>query len=156
MKTLKATLISFLMIATVSAAFAQRPMHRANKGNQVQQCQQMNPEEMAAKRTAMMKETLGLTDQQEKQVYALNLENARQHAVRMQAYEKMRNEGRQAWETQMAANDAQMKKILTDQQYQTWQQRQMQRKDNMKKKHHRMMQQRSNACSCVNKECCNK
>lgn len=155
MKTLKATLISFLMIATVSAAFAQRPMHHANRGKQVQQCQQMTPEEMAAKRTAMMKETLGLTDRQEKQVYALNLENARQRAARMKANEKMRNECRQARETQMAANDAQMKNILTEQQYQTWQQCQMQRKDNMRK-HHRMMQQRSNACSCVNKECCNK
>jgi Spy/CpxP family protein refolding chaperone len=84
--------------------------------------QRMNPEEMAKKQTAELKEVLGLDKLQEKNVAEINLNAAKE----MAEMRKSREEGsdREAMREKMDAarkkTDTEMKKVLTEDQYEKY------------------------------------
>lgn len=96
----------------------------------------MNPEEMAKRRTEQMAEQLGLSKEQQEKVYQLNLQQMEQMA-------KMRHERKERKESDKADREkrmnelrakqeqhaAQMKEILSEEQYAKWEQLQREQRD---------------------------
>ena len=76
MKKTILTMALLMIIASQSSAVAQNE----NSKNKTE-LKSLTVEEIAAKHTARMKKSLGLTDEQEKNIYDLNLEYAKQKAA---------------------------------------------------------------------------
>jgi Spy/CpxP family protein refolding chaperone len=89
------------------------PPHKREKGTNV------TPEERAAKRTERMKTELSLSEQQTKEVGALNLKHA-------QEMEALRAEAKQ----KRAAHKAAIKAVLTDEQRKLLEQKEQENKEN--------------------------
>lgn len=108
MKRLGFFLLFAIVFATVSVA-----QNRGGMGN-------MDPKEMAQRQTDELKKALDLNKDQEKKVLDLNLKNAQQMSALRE--EAMKNGGdREAMREKMTklreAQNAEMKKILTEDQY---------------------------------------
>ncbi len=93
----------------------------------------MTPEEMATLQTKKMTLALDLTDAQQKQMQALNLENAKKRKAAMEERKARKEKGdakkpssqeRYAMKTErldnMIAHKAEMKEILSQEQYEKW------------------------------------
>jgi len=104
-KILSLTLIMSIFCAGTS--FAQK----SDKQVQKNQRTQMTPEERAAKRAERMKETLNLTPEQ-----AAKLQTAQTQFAKEK--KQIREESHQKMKAQREAYDAQLKTILTPEQYQ--------------------------------------
>lgn len=91
---------------------------RMQRGQMNENGEPMTPEQIAEKQTERMTETLSLSKSQKKDVYKLNLERAKAQEAKRAEAEKMR----EARKTEMEQFDADMKKVLSDEQYATWQQ----------------------------------
>ena len=96
------------------------------------QRQQATPEERAKQRTEQLKKDLGLNETQEKQVYDLQLKM-------MKEMEAMRGSGqtdREKMRTEMGKRQtemtAEMKKILTEDQFKKWEKQEAERRGNMR------------------------
>ena len=91
------------------------------------QRRQFEPKEMATRQAQMLKDSIGINDEQYKKVYELFLKSANE----MQAErEKMQQSGdrpqfdREAWQKRNEAQNAELKKIITEEQYDKYQQMQ--------------------------------
>lgn len=108
MKKLMFLFFAVLLGATVSMA--------QNRDGQ----RSMNPEDMAKRQTAELKEKLGLDKAQEKKVYDLNLESGKKMAKMregMQSGGGDREAMREKFTTMREEQNKEMKKILTADQY---------------------------------------
>lgn len=115
MKKIGTMLMSLMLIAMVGLA---QPGQRS-----------MNPEEMAKRQTAQIKEAVGLDEKQEKQVYELNLETGKKmRALREEmqggAPDGMREKMREIREGQ----DEKMKEILSEDQWKKYEKFQEERR----------------------------
>ena len=108
MKNLMTTIGLGLMIAFISPTFAQD----GKKGDKQEQKQNMTPEQKAQKKADKMKAELGLTDEQAKEVYEINLKH-------INAMEPIREEMKKIKAKAKAEREktkAEMDKVLTDEQ----------------------------------------
>lgn len=115
-------------------------------------------EQMAQHRTDMMKKNLNLTDEQAKKVYDLNLKRAKDMEKNRSNAETDRQKRMDAMQSARTAEDAQMKSILTPEQYATWQQNQQrsaQKKDGMRGQQHQGKGGKA-GCGEKGKGCCKK
>jgi periplasmic protein CpxP/Spy len=114
MKKIGMIMLSLMLVALTSIA---QPGQR-----------NMNPEDMAKRQTAQIKEAVGLDAKQEKQVYDLNLESSK----KMQAMREAQGgnfEGMREKMTEMRAEqDKKMKAILTDAQWKKYEKYQEERR----------------------------
>jgi hypothetical protein len=86
----------------------------------------MTPEERAAKRTESMKTELGLSEEQAKEVAALNLKHAQEMEALRKEMEALRAEAKQ----KKTAHKAAIKAILTDEQRKLLEQKEQENKEN--------------------------
>lgn len=96
---------------------------QAQKGQQNRS--EMSPEEMATKRTEQMTSDLDLTEDQQKLVQEINLENSKiVGELRGKRGKDMSDDERSAMRTKMKAlqteNQEAMKEVLTEEQYIKW------------------------------------
>lgn len=92
----------------------------------------MTPEEMATSRTKQMTADLDLTEEQQKEVLAINLKNAETFGKlrgkrRSDLSEDERSALRSKMKEMQTENQKAMKKILTDEQYAKWDKMQKER-----------------------------
>ena len=90
-------------------------------------------EERATKMTDWMKSTLQLNDTQLSQVQAINLKYANKRQDMMNNSQS-KKEKTDAWKADEAAKDAELKGVLTDDQYKTYQTKKEEMKKEMKEK----------------------
>lgn len=83
---------------------------------------QMNPEEFAKRRTEHLTKQLELNEEQSKQVYAQQLNQMKQMQQLRQDQQTSREQMREKMHAARQQQDAEMKQILTDEQYKKWQQ----------------------------------
>lgn len=89
--------------------------------------QRLTPEERAKRLTDRQRQNLGLSDEQYKQLLEINTNHALKHEAQYQEAQKAR-EQRQAMAKEIeASRDAEMRKVLTDEQYAKYQQNKQQR-----------------------------
>jgi protein CpxP len=100
------------------------PPHKREKGTNV------TPEERAAKRTERMKTELSLSEQQTKEVGALNLKHAQEMDVLQKQMEALREEMKQKRDAHKAAIDG----VLTEEQRKILQAKIEERKENQEEK----------------------
>jgi hypothetical protein len=89
-------------------------------------------EERATKMTDWMKSTLQLNDTQLSQVQAINLKYANKRQEMMNNAQGKKD--KDAWKADEAAKDAELKGVLTDDQYKTYQTKKEEMKKEMKEK----------------------
>ena len=89
--------------------------------------QRFDPAQMAQRRADMMKETLKLTDKQYEEVLAMYKEESAQMQGGQPQQGMDREQMQKQREERRAAQDAKLKKILTDEQYKTWTEQQNRR-----------------------------
>lgn len=111
---------------------AQDRKNMSKKGERVENMQSYTPEEMAELQTKKMTLALDLTESQQKQVMALNLENAKERKAIMKKRQEMKKEEEASLSKEdklkmknnildkQIAMKAKMKKILNDEQYSKW------------------------------------
>lgn len=111
---------------------AQDRKHMSKKDERVENMQSYTPEEMAELQTKKMTLALDLTESQQKQVMALNLENAKERKAIMKKRQEMKKEEEASLSKEdklkmknnmldkQIAMKAKMKKILNDEQYSKW------------------------------------
>lgn len=92
----------------------------------VKEDKKMTPEERAAKRTESMKTELGLSEQQTKEVAALNLKHAQEMEALRKEMEALRAEAKQ----KRAAHKTAIKAVLTDEQRKLLEQKEQENKEN--------------------------
>ena len=81
----------------------------------------MTAEERASKRTEMMTKQLNLTEEQQAKIGEINLKHSQQTAGNQkQARERMR-QNRENRNARMEARDAELKEVLTPEQFEKWQ-----------------------------------
>ena len=147
MKALIGTLAATLLAVTATMAQPQNPPHKMHHnhecvGGEHEGCSKgenakklHSPEQKAHNQAARMKELLSLSDKQEADLYALFLDriNAQQAAM-----EKIRQERLKQQKEMLAAKEAfdkKMKGILSDDQYQEWEEHQAKMRANFERKH---------------------
>jgi periplasmic protein CpxP/Spy len=114
MKKVGMIMLSLMLVSLVSMA---QPGQR-----------NMNPEDMAKRQTAQLKEAVGLDAKQEKQVYDLNLETSKKMQTMREA-QGGNFEGMREKMTEMRAEqDKKMKTILTDAQWKKYEKYQEERR----------------------------
>ncbi len=118
MKTI--LLSAFLAVCMVCGVSAQNNADRPCEGTRCDKMMQMTPEQMAERRTEKLTRELTLTDAQAKQVYQLNLKDAQAAVQHRKEAEARREQMMAKWKTYQAERDAQMKKVLTPEQYAKW------------------------------------
>ncbi|HBF19081.1 MAG: hypothetical protein CMI36_06515 [Owenweeksia sp.] len=113
-------LLSLLLVAAIgSGALAQEKHHGRD----------VNPEKMATKMTEKMVANLGLNDDQKAKVYESNLKFA-----------KVRKESRNEMKSAADQHEADMKGILTEDQYKMYAEHKDKMKDRMREKHGKRQQ----------------
>ncbi len=136
MKTITLIISSlFLFIALGVNAQHHGPQHHGPKGP-------MNPEEMVKKQVEQMKAELKLNEQQEKQVKELFTANFKQRGELMKKYQGQRDSVMIHMKKIEEQQDLSLKKILTEEQYKTYQANQEKRKQEMEKRRKEMMDRR--------------
>lgn len=133
MKTLTLIISSLFVLMTVSLSAQQHgSQHRGQRG-------QMSPEEMVKKQVEQMKTELNLNEQQETQVKELFTETFKQRGELMKKYQGQRDSVMFHMKKIEDQQNASLKKILTDNQYKTYETNQEKRKQEMEKRRKEMM-----------------
>ncbi len=104
-----------VMMLAATAVSAQQP--HAGRGRQTPP-QEKTPEQIAEAMTQRMTTQLNLSDKQQKEIYELNLQNIKEQQAYREQMAKEREARMKAIEQKREANDAKLKKILTEEQYQ--------------------------------------
>lgn len=127
---------------TTFGVYAQAPA--PCQGHEKHECakkhENMTPQQRAEMRTAKMTKDLNLTEEQQKKISKMNLANAKKHEAKKKKMEKAHAKAKEKMMKEMAKNDKQLKKILTEEQYnKLLQQREAKCKEHMMKhkKHHK-------------------
>ena len=114
MKTLvKKSIVLVLVSLFMLNVSAQRPNER-NK---------MNREEAASKHVEMMTKLLDLSAEQQLKIKEINLKHFQQMADREKKNREEMRQNREDMKTQMEARDAELKQVLTPEQYEKWQEK---------------------------------
>jgi Spy/CpxP family protein refolding chaperone len=113
----KLLMIAAIFTMTFAGAFAQRGQGGPKGG---QQKESLTPEQRAERITTKMTEELGLTEDQKKKVYQINLENAQKREVQRAAMEEERKAKRTEMQAQAKAQNEQIEAILTPEQKTKW------------------------------------
>ncbi len=108
-----------MMVMFMGAADAQ---NRCTGGQQ--QKKEMTAEQLAERRADRMAEQLSLTSEQRTQLYNLFLQSARENVKHRQQMQQLHDNHAATMKTARENEKAQMKKILTPQQYSRWEQMQ--------------------------------
>lgn len=111
---------AFLAVSMVCGASAQNNADRPCQDNRCDKMTQMTPEQMAERRTEKLTRELSLNEAQARQVYQLNLKEAQAAAQQHKEALARREQMMAKWKTYQAERDAQMKKVLTAEQYTKW------------------------------------
>ncbi len=111
-----------LMVMFMAAADAQ---NRRSGGHQ--QKKEMTAEQLAGRRADRMAEQLSLTAEQRTQLYNLFLVSSRENVKHRQQMQQLHDNHAETMKTARENEKAQMKKILTPQQYSRWEQMQTDR-----------------------------
>lgn len=127
MKTILVT--AFMAVCMVCGASAQNNTERPCRDNKCDKMTQMTPEQMAERRTEKLTRELSLTDAQARQVYQLNLKDAQSAVQHRKEADARREQMMAKWKTYQAERDAQMKKVLTPEQYTKWSEMQLKKRD---------------------------
>ena len=115
MKRLIYAAFASVMMLAATAVSAQQP--HAGRGRQTPP-QEKTPEQIAEAMTQRMTTQLNLSDKQQKEIYELNLQNIKEQQAYREQMAKEREARMKAIEQKREANDAKLKKILTEEQYQ--------------------------------------
>ena len=115
-----------LLVAVSGMAQKDDQAHRGNRSD-------LNPEQMATLKTKKMTLALDLTEAQQAQIQALNLANAKAHQSKMEERKAMKEKGEESKPTPeekfskqtehldaKIAHKAEMKKILSQEQFEKW------------------------------------
>ncbi len=94
--------------------------------------QRLTPEERAKRLTDQQRQNLGLSDEQYKQLLEINTNHALKHEAQYQEMQKAREQRRAMAKDIEASRDAEMRKVLTDEQYAKYQQNKQQRMEQAK------------------------
>lgn len=146
---MKKHLIIIGLLATFITAQAQeeRPDRKDHKReNRKEMLQQLSPEQMAQLQTKRMALELDLNESQQKELMALNTEQAAKRKTKVEELRKKKAEGKtltaeerfneiNAKLDEELAVQAKMKKILNEEQYQTWKERKSKRHKEHRKHH---------------------
>ena len=128
MKKLMTTIVIGLMIAFISPVMAQNKNQDQPKKNEHKK---LTAEEKAQKRTDKMKEELGLSDEQVKKVYDINLK----HIKEMEAIHKEMKKLHDQAKTTRDNTKAEFDEVFTDEQKAKAEELRKKRKEKMKEKH---------------------
>lgn len=109
-----------MAVCMMCGAYAQNNADQPCCGKKCDKAMNMTPEQMAEKRTEKLTHELTLTDVQAKQVYQLNLKDAQAAVQHRKEAEARREQMMAKMKAYQADRDAQMKKILTPEQYTKW------------------------------------
>ncbi|WP_027138646.1 hypothetical protein [Gaetbulibacter saemankumensis] len=154
MKQLLIIAFAFLSIQS----FAQQPNNPGpKKGQKMQKMMDLTPEEAANLQTKKMALHLDLTEAQQKEIYDLNLENAKNRKARMEALKAKREDGdmqkptkEERYNMMNARLDRQialkekMKTILNEAQFNKWEKAQARMAENGKKRMNDRMRKNRN------------
>lgn len=128
MKTLTLIISSLFILMTVHLNAQERgQQHRGPRGH-------MNPEEMIQKMLEQMKTELQLDEKQEKQVKELFTENFKKRGELMKKYQGQRDSVMFYNKKIEEQQNLSLKKILTEEQYKTYQTNQEKRRQEMEKR----------------------
>lgn len=121
---MKKVLMALLLVSGLSTAtFAQQ-----RGGSDIDR----SPEARAARQTERLAEELKLDAKQREQVYNLHLARAKEMDAFRKDGDRARTDGREAMQKQQQAYSDEMKKILSADQYSTFEKRQNEMRDRMK------------------------
>ena len=83
----------------------------------------MTPEERVSKQVEMMTKQLDLTADQQAKIKEINLKYSQQMADHAKQSKEEMKKNREKMETQMEAKNAELKQVLTPEQYEKWQEK---------------------------------
>lgn len=146
---MKKHLIMMGLLATIITAQAQeeRPERKDHKReNRKEMLQQLTPEQMAQLQTKRMALELDLNESQQRELMALNTELATKRKTKVEELRKKKAEGKTLTAEERfselnikldeeLAVQAKMKKILNEEQYQTWREHKSKRHKDHRKHH---------------------
>lgn len=136
MKTVTLIISSLFLLMTLGANAQERgPQHRGQR-------EHMNPDEMVKRTVEQMKTELKLDDKQEKQVKELFTQSMKQRGEVMKKYQGQRDSVMFYMNKMEVQQNLDLKKILTADQYKTYQANQEKRKQEMEKRRKEMMNRR--------------
>ncbi len=115
--------ILFVMMAMMVMFMGAADAQNRRTGGQ-QQKKEMTAEQLAERRADRMAEQLSLTSEQRTQLYNLFLQSARENVKHRQQMQQLHDNHAATMKTARENEKAQMKKILTPQQYSRWEQMQ--------------------------------
>ena len=114
MKTLvKKSLVLMLISLFVISASAQRPDRKSR----------MTAEERASKQTEMMTKLLDLTAEQQAKIKEIHLKYSQQRVEKKKQLGEEMKQNREKMKAQMEARNAELKQVLTPEQYEKWQEK---------------------------------
>lgn len=129
---MKRLLIIALALISIQG-IAQERKERANRENRTHKISDLTPEEAATLQTKKMTLHLDLNDKQQKEIYAINLDNSTKREAMMASYKAKKESGnkeRPTKEQRLAmenakldhqiATKAKMKSILNSEQFEKW------------------------------------
>lgn len=115
--------ILFVMMAMMVMFMGAADAQNRRTGGQ-QQKKEMTAEQLAERRADRMAEQLSLTSEQRTQLYDLFLQSSRENVKHRQQMQQLHDNHAATMKTARENEKAQMKKILTPQQYSRWEQMQ--------------------------------
>jgi len=156
MKKLMLIVMAFVMLQA-NAQDHKKGQQKHDKKERMHKHMDFTPEEMATLQTKKMVLRLDLTDAQQKKIYKINLVNAQERKVKMEAHKKMKAANKGEKPTKEARfkmmNDRldkqialkkQMKEILSEEQFKTYEKSTKQKHSKQRKQgKHRSKKQRS-------------
>jgi Spy/CpxP family protein refolding chaperone len=107
----KKSIVFALASLFVIAVSAQRPDKKST----------ITAEERASRQTEMMTKQLDLTEEQQAKVKEIHLKHSQQMADHKKQATEAKKQNRENMKTQMEAKDAELKQVLTPEQYEKWQ-----------------------------------
>ncbi len=118
--------ILFVMMAMTVMFMTAADAQNRRAGGQ-QQKKEMTAEQLAGRRADRMAEQLSLTSEQRTQLYNLFLQSSRENVKHRQQMQQLHDNHAATMKTARENEKAQMKKILTPEQYSRWEQMQADR-----------------------------
>lgn len=125
MRTIKSALVCLLALAAVTVSAQPRQHQRGQRPSQERQ--QSTPEQRAKQKTEQLTKELGLNETQQKQVYDNHLAMSKTRLAGQEIQKRKREEMRAQFEKRHEAHKAEMKKILTSEQFAKWEKMQNER-----------------------------
>lgn len=131
-------LLLLVCVLTVTAGFSQKSDAALTATNS-----NMTKEQRVDKKVAQLAEKLQLTEAQKQQVKELHIERAKQREANRSSQKAEMNTKKAAFKAGKEQYAAQMKEILTDDQYARWQEMKKDKKQKMKAKKQRKQQKKN-------------